>query len=260
MGELLAYREDGPRDAPAVVLSPSLGTTWEMWDELTVVLAASYRVIRVDTRGHGRSPAPPGPYSVDGLAADVLAVADAAGVDRFGFVGLSLGGAIGQRLAVAHPSRLLASVLCCTVPVFGEPAGWHERAALVRSSGTAGLAEQTRGRWFTDDFRATRPDQVERFIGMLTGVDREGYAACCEALAGFDATADLGSIRTPTRVVGGAEDPVAPPAAVADLASRIPGADAVVLADASHIASAAQPAAFNAAVEEHLARHLARHL
>ncbi len=252
----LAHREDGDPDGPPVLLSPSLGTTWEMWDELVAVLAPTYRVVRYDTRGHGRSPVVPGPCTVDDLTSDVLALADALGIDRFGFVGLSLGGAIGQALATSYGDRLTAAVLCCTVPSFGDPATWRERAALVRAEGMGVLAEPTEGRWFTDGFRASRRDQVDRFLAMITGTDPEGYASCCEALATFDVTARLGDIRTPTRVVAGAQDPVAPPSACRAMAAAIPGADLVVIEDASHIASVAQPEAFHHAVTEHLEKHL----
>ena len=252
----LAHRVDGPPSAPAVLLSPSLGTTWEMWDELTEVLAPTYRVVRYDTRGHGRSPVPPGPYTVPELASDVLALADALDVERFGFVGLSLGGAIGQTLAAARPERVAAAVLCCTAPSFGDPATWRERARTVRAYGMSVMAEPTKGRWFTDEFRAAHPEQVDRFIARITGVDPEGYAACCEALAGFDSWSSLGAIDVPVRVVAGAEDPVAPPSTCSAMTGEIPGADLVVIEDASHIASVARPTAFHTAVVEHLEKHL----
>jgi 3-oxoadipate enol-lactonase len=256
MGTLVAHRVDGPEDAPVVLLSASLGTTWEMWDELTDVLAGPYRVVRYDTRGHGRSPVPPGPYTMTELAGDVVGLADSLGIDTFGFVGLSLGGAIGQQLALDHGDRLGAVVLCCTLPAFGEPAGWRERAASVRASGMGVLAGPTRGRWFTPEFAAAHPDRVEELIGMLTGVDPEGYASCCEALADFSVADRLGSVDVPVRVVAAAEDPVAPPDACARMAGLIPGADLVVVPEASHIASAARPDDFAAAVTEHLGRHL----
>jgi 3-oxoadipate enol-lactonase len=252
----LAHRVDGPDTAPAVFLSPSLGTTWEMWDPLAAALSSSYRVVRFDTRGHGRSPVPAGPYSVAELASDVLALVDALGIDRFGFVGLSLGGAIGQELVVSHPSRVAAAVLACTVPSFGDPATWTDRAAQVRASGMGFLAEPTRGRWFTDGFRAAHPDVVERHVAMLTGTDPEGYASCCDALSRFDLWDALPGITVPVRVVAGAEDQVASVPACSTMASTIPGADLVVIEDASHIANAAQPDAFRTAVAEHLERHL----
>jgi 3-oxoadipate enol-lactonase len=252
----LAHRVDGPDDAPAVLLAPSLGTTWEMWDGLAADLSGTYRVVRLDTRGHGRSPAPPGPYTVDALAADVVALADGLGIERFGFVGLSLGGAVGQVLCSSYGERVGAAVLCCTVPRFGEPATWLERAATVRAEGMEVLGEPTRGRWFTDAFRAQHPEDVDRLIAMLTGIDAEGYAACCEALAGFDARPLLGRIDVPVRVVAGSADPVCPPDACREMVGAIPGADLVVIPDASHIASAEQPEAFRRAVTEHLGRHL----
>jgi 3-oxoadipate enol-lactonase len=252
----LAHRVDGPPDAPTVILTPSLGTTWEMWDRLTEVLTPAYRVVRHDLRGHGRSPVPAGPYTVEELASDVVALADTLGVERFGFVGLSLGGAIGQLLALSHPDRLAAAVLCCTVPVFGDPSGWTERAALVRAEGMGVLGEATKSRWFTDGFRAAQPEQVDRFIAMITGLDPEGYASCCEALAGFDTTHRLGDITVPTRVVAGADDPVSTVPHCGRMAAAIPGADLVVIDDASHIASVEQPEAFHRAVTEHLERHL----
>jgi 3-oxoadipate enol-lactonase len=252
----LAHRVDGPPDGPVVVLAPSLGTTWEMWDQEAEALAGTYRVVRFDTRGHGRSPVPPGPYTVDDMAADVLALADSLDLETFAFVGLSLGGAIGQLVALTAPDRLSAAVICCAVPRFGDPAGWVERAELVRSSGMSVLAEPTKGRWFTRAFRAGHPDQVDRFIDMITGVDAEGYASCCEALAGFDVRDRLGEITTPTRVVAGSDDPVATVPACGRMAAAIPGADLVVIDEASHIVSAERPEEFHRAVAEHLEKHL----
>jgi 3-oxoadipate enol-lactonase len=256
MSVALAHRIDGPRDAPAVLLAPSLGTTWEMWDREAEELAATYRVVRFDTRGHGRSPVPPGPYTLDGLVGDVLALADSLGIEEFGFVGLSLGGAIGQLLALTAADRLTAMVLACTVPRFGDPSGWLERAELVRSSGMSVLAEPTKGRWFTQAFRDAHPDQVDRFIEMITSVDAEGYASCCDALAGFDVRDRLGEITAPTRVVAGSDDPVATVPACGQMAAATPGSNLVVIDEASHIASVAQPEAFHRAVAEHLGRHL----
>lgn len=245
----LAHRVDGPATAPVVVLGPSLGTTWEMWDELTDALVPRFRVVRYDTAGHGRSPVPSGPYDVTDLAFDVLSVLTSLGVERFAFVGLSLGGAVGQTLATT--SRLTSLVLCCTVPVFGAPDPWRERAAVVRSSGTGSVVEASMGRWFTDGFRSARPEAVERYAAMLGGIDPEGYASCCEALARFDATARLSAIDVPTRVVAGVHDPVCPPEQCRAMAEAIPGADLVVL-EASHLANVEAPGPFNAAVLEHL--------
>lgn len=250
----LAHRVEGPADGPPVVLAPSLGTTSALWDSLAAALREDHRVIRFDTRGHGGSPVPAGPYTMSGLADDVVQLADELGLDRFALVGLSIGGAIGQVLALEHPDRLASLVLCCTVPRFGDPAGWIDRAAQVRSSGMATLAEPTRGRWFTEEFRDRRPDEVERLIGMITSTPVEGYAGCCEALAGFDVWSQLDTLAAPTRVIAGDRDPSATLPDVQEMSERIPGADLVVLDGVSHIANVAAPERFNDAVREHLER------
>ncbi|MGH3445338.1 MAG: 3-oxoadipate enol-lactonase [Nocardioidaceae bacterium] len=252
----LAYDVQGRPDAPAVFLAPSLGTTWEVFDDLAAALLPTYRAVRFDTRGHGRSPVPDGPYTMQQLADDVVALADLLGIARFGVVGLSLGGCIAQQLALTHAERLSAVVLCCTLPKFGEPAQWRDRAASVRAEGMAVLDEGTRLRWFTEATRTERPELVEHYIDMLTGTPVEGYAACCGALAGFDATDRLAEVGVPTRVIAGAEDPVATVERAGRLAAAIPGADLVVVDGASHIACAEQPDSFHAAVTDHLDRQL----
>jgi 3-oxoadipate enol-lactonase len=251
----LAHREDGAPDGPPVVLASSLGTTLHMWDELTVALAGRFRVIRFDTRGHGDSPVPPGPYSMSELTADVVALADSLGLGTFSFVGLSLGGAIGQTLAIEQPGRLSALVLCCTGPSLIDPATWRERAARVRAEGMGILAEPTRARWFTPEFVESHPDEVDRLIGMITSTPPEGYAGCCDALEKYDVSARLGEITVPTRVIAGSDDLVTPPSLAEILARDIPDADLVVLDDVSHIACVARPEEFNAAVLEHLEKH-----
>jgi 3-oxoadipate enol-lactonase len=251
----LAHSEQGPVDAPPVLLAPSLGATLAMWDESAEALADAYRVVRFDTRGHGASPVPPGPYTLSELAGDVVALADSLGIDRFALVGLSLGGAIAQTAALEHPGRLRALVLCCTGPVFGEPQTWRQRAAQVRAEGTGFLVDSTMERWFTPSFRASRPAAVARMADMIASTVPEGYAACCDALSAYDVTDRLAEIAAPTRVVSGAQDPGSPPEVGRAMAERIPAADFVVLEDAAHIANVAQPEPFNAAVREHLDRH-----
>jgi 3-oxoadipate enol-lactonase len=242
----LAHHEQGPADAPAVVLAPSLGTTLAMWDDLAAALAEEYRVIRFDTRGHGASPVLPGPYSTSTLADDVVALADTLGLDRFAVVGLSLGGALGQVLALEHPDRLSALVLCCTGPSFGDPQTWRERATRVRAEGMAWLVEPTKDRWFTPQLLRSQPEETDRLLEMIATTPPEGY----------DVSDRLEAISAPTRVVAGAQDPVSPPSVARTMVEAIPDADLVVLDDASHIASSAQPAAFNRAVREHLTTHL----
>lgn len=246
---------EGPPGAPALLLAPSLGTTLAMWDDLVPALVERYRVVRFDTRGHGGSPVPPGPYSLPALAQDVVALADRLGLDRFAFLGISLGGLVGQVLAATYPQRVSALVLCCTSPAFGDPATWRERSDRVRAEGMGWLVEPTRARWFTRGLLEAHPQRARSLLDMLAATNPEGYASCCDAIAGFDATGMLGSIVAPTRVVAGAEDPVSPPETAQRLADAINGADLVVLADASHIANVAQPEHFRAAVLEHLDRN-----
>lgn len=238
---------------PVVLLGASLGTDLSLWDDLAADLARDHRVVRFDTRGHGGSPAPEGGYTMEGLASDVVALANDLGVDRFAYVGLSLGGAIGQVLALAAPQRLSSLVLACTAPVFGEPSTWRARAGQVRREGLEPLVEPTFARWFTEDFRASHPDDVARVREMFLATSREGYAGCCEALSTYDVTDRLGRIAVPTRVVAGSEDPGTPPEVGRSMVAAIRDADLVVIEGAAHIANLARPTEFRSAVRGHLA-------
>jgi 3-oxoadipate enol-lactonase len=189
------------------------------------------------------------------LAEDVLATADALEIERFSYVGLSLGGGIGQSLALDHPHRLAALVLCCTAAKFGNADDWRERSARVTAEGVGFLVETNRDRWFTAALQAEHPDVVNDVLAMLAATSPVGYAACCDALAEFDATDRLAEITTPTRVIAGADDPVTTPEVCRRLSDGINGADLVVIDDAAHIANLAQPKQFAAAVKDHLERH-----
>ena len=252
----LHHVDEGPRDAPAVFLGPSLGTTHRMWDELAADLAQDYRVVRFDTRGHGGSPVPATSYTVEGLAADVVALADRLGLDRFGYLGISLGGAIGQVLGIDRADRLSTLVLCCTAPVFGTADTWRERAAQVRAEGVEGLVEPTLERWFTPAYREAHPERVAWVMEMFRSTPSDGYAGCCDALAEYDVSERLAAITAPTLVVAGADDPGTPPSVGQAMVESIPGSRLEVIDDAAHIANVAQPQAFSAAVRRHLAATL----
>lgn len=243
---ILHHRFDGPPDAPVVVLGPSLGTTLDLWEPQLAALTREWRVLRYDLPGHGGSAAASG-FTVDDLAAAVLALLDRHGLDTAAYAGVSLGGAVGTTLALLAPGRVGSLVLCCTSARFGTPESWHERAALVRAEGTAPLAEATRRRWFTAGFPG-----AGRYLDMLTGVDREGYAACCDALAVFDVRERLGEVRAPALVVAGAEDPATPPADAGILAGGIPRADLLVVPGAAHLATVERPDVVNEAIVRHL--------
>jgi 3-oxoadipate enol-lactonase len=248
----LAHRVDGPQTAPALLFSSSLGTTWELWDGQVLALERDVRTIRYDHPGHGRSAVPDGPVTPAALADGVVMLLDSLGLERVSFCGLSLGGVVGMALAQRAPDRLDRLVLCCTSAYFGDPEGWYERARIVRAAGTAAVAERVLGRWFTERFRAEEADTVTRFREMLEQTTPEGYAACCEAIAAWDARSDLGAIATPTLVIVGEDDVATTPDDAAFLASSIPTAELVVVPGAAHLANVEQPSLFNRALLRHL--------
>jgi 3-oxoadipate enol-lactonase len=226
----------GPQDAPVVVLSNSLGATRGMWDPQLPALAERFRVVTYDTRGHGASPAPAGPYSLDDLVDDVLALVDRIGADRFSVAGLSLGGMTALRLAAREPGRVdRLAVLCTSAKT--DPQGFLDRAAAVRSGGTAPLAPAIAARWLTPAYAGQHPDLVARLEGMIAGCDDEGYASCAEVVAAVDLREDLGRITAPTLVVSGAEDQALPPAHQEAIAAGIPGAELLRVSPGAHLAN-----------------------
>ena len=252
VGEPLSHRIDGPEGAPVVVLSHALGSSSETWEEVAAPLQTRYRVVRPDTRGHGRSPAPPGPYTIADLAADQLALLDELGIARASFVGLSMGGAVCMLLGATAPERVDRLVLCSTAEKFGDPDGWRERAATVRSEGTEALADIAMERWFTPEFTLQEPDRVARTRGIFVVTDDEGYAACCDAIAEWDFTERLGEITAPTMVVGGQRDPTVAPDRSRALAAAIPGAALALIPGAAHLTAVSHPQELATAVLAHL--------
>jgi 3-oxoadipate enol-lactonase/4-carboxymuconolactone decarboxylase len=246
----LHHRLEGPEGAPVVMFANSLGTTLEMWDNQAAALADRYRVLRFDMRGHGRSPAPPGPYTVGELADDALALLDHLEIPRVLFCGLSLGGAVGMTLALRAPGRLERLVLSATALEFEPPEQWHERAATVRAEGMGAIAPAGMERWFTP---AADPELVARFDAMLRSQPVDGYAACCEALAAHDLRGALGDVRIPTLTIAGAEDPVTPPAKLEAIRAEIPGARGTVIERARHMVNAEQSARFTPVLDAFLA-------
>jgi 3-oxoadipate enol-lactonase len=236
----------------ALVLSSSLGTTSALWDGQMPALERHLRVVRYEHRGHGDSDVPPGPYTVEELAGDVIELLDRLELERVSFCGLSLGGMVGMSLALQAPERVDRLVLCCTSAYLGPPETWFERARLVRAEGVAAVADAVLGRWFTETFHAEQPQLVARFRHMLVSTPREGYAACCEAVGQWDARDLLHAVSAPTLVIAGAEDPATPPEHGQLTADRIPEARLVVVAEAAHLANVEQPDAFNEALLDHL--------
>lgn len=243
---------DLPEDAPVVVLSNSLGTTHTMWDPQVPALGEHFRVVRYDTRGHGSSPVPQGPCSIDDLADDLLALLDRLGVERAHVVGLSLGGMTAMRLAARHPERVDRLVVLCTSALLGPAQGWLDRAATVRAEGTGAVADAVVTRWYTPAFAAAHPERVEAAKAMVASVAPEGYAACCEAIAEMDLTADLPDITAPTLAIAGADDPATPPEHLERIAGAVKAGRLLVVPQAAHLASQEQPDVVTQAVLEHL--------
>ncbi|MCP3819171.1 alpha/beta fold hydrolase [Streptomyces sp. A3M-1-3] len=247
---VLQYRFDGPEDAPVLILGPSLGTTWHMWDRQIPELTQAWRVLRFDLPGHGGAPAEPAP-SVGELADRLLATLDELGVQYFGYAGCAIGGAIGADLALRHPQRLASLVLVASSPRFGTADEFRRRGVIVRTNGLDPMARTAPDRWFTHTFAAAQPAIVEWSVQMVRTTDPECYIAACEALAAFDIRAELGRIGVPTLVLAGSEDRDTGPADARTLVAGIPDARLAVVPGASHLAPVEQPAA----VTDLLVRH-----
>jgi 3-oxoadipate enol-lactonase len=221
-----------------------------MWDLQVPALAERYRVVTYDVRGHGDSPAPPGPYTLDDLVDDVEALLDDVGAERAHLVGVSLGGMTALRMAVRDPQRVHRMVLLCT-SASTDAGPFRERAAAVRAGGTAPLASAVVGRWVTPAFGAAHPEVVQRLEAMVAGADDAGYAACCEVVAGIELRADLPRITAPTLVVSGADDQALPPEHQRVIAEGIPGAELLTLSPAAHIPAVEQPLQVSGALLGH---------
>jgi 3-oxoadipate enol-lactonase len=246
-GARLNYRFDGPADAPVLVLSNSLGTNLSMWDPQIPALAARFRVLRYDTRGHGESAVTAGPYSITQLGRDVVGLLDGLGIERAHFCGLSMGGVIGMWLGVYAAERINRLVLCNTAAKIGTTEGWNTRIEMVRTKGMGAVAETQAQRWFTPAFTAESQDVVASMRQMIANTSPDGYAANCGAIRDMDQRETISRIQARTLVIGGSHDPVIPAADVRYLADTIPDAKLVEL-DASHLSNVEAADAFTNAL------------
>ncbi|WP_309062890.1 alpha/beta fold hydrolase [Streptomyces sp.] len=246
----LQYRFDGPEEAPVLILGPSLGTTWHMWDRQVPELTRQWRVFRFDLPGHGGAPAYPAGAVAD-LTARLLTTLEGLGVQRFGYAGCAFGGAIGIELALRHPERLASLALIAASPRFGTADEFRQRGVVVRTNGLDPIARSAPDRWFTGGFAAAQPAITEWAVQMVRTTDPGCYIAACEALASFDVRAELGSVGVPTLVLVGSEDQVTGPAEARTLVAGIPDARLAVVPGASHLVPVEQPAA----VTDLLVRH-----
>jgi 3-oxoadipate enol-lactonase len=248
----LFHRFDGPEGAPVLVLSNSLGCSLEMWDPQMPAFAERFRVLRYDTRGHGRSPVPKGPYSIADLGKDLVALLDANGIERAHFCGLSMGGMTGMWLGCNAPERFEKLILSNTSAQLGSKDVWNQRIATVEKEGMTGVAEGVIERWFTPEFRARDPQGVDRVRRMLLETPPAGYAACCAAIRDQDQREAVSAIRLPTLLVAGTRDPATPPEHSHAIAGKIPGARVVGL-EAAHLSNIEARDRFTATVLEFLA-------
>jgi 3-oxoadipate enol-lactonase len=238
-------------DGPPLVLSNSLGATLQMWDPQMKALSEHFRVVRYDTRGHGRSETPPGPYTIDDVGQDVTDLLDDLGLERAHFAGLSLGGMTGMWLGMHAPARLEKLVVLCTSPRMGPPELWADRARLVREQGTEAILDSTFERWFTAGYRAEHP--LTDLRRMFAGVDDEGYANCCAIIERMDLTDGLANISAPTLIIAGAQDPSTPPPEhAAVIAGAVPNARLEVLDPGAHLVNVERAGAVNRLMLEHL--------
>jgi len=244
------YELSGRDGAPVVALSHSLGSSSIMWDPQLAALEADYRVLRIDTRGHGGSAAPDIAYDLDMLGNDAASVLDALGIGRVHWVGLSMGGMIGQNLALRMPHRLASLVLCDTtarIPPEALPM-WDDRIAAARDEGMSALTESTMQRWFTPDYLRDDPPAVVPIRRQFEATPAAGFIGCCHAIRALDYLDRLDGLSLPTLIIVGADDPSTTVAAAEAMHERIGGSELAVLASASHLSNVEQPEAFTKAL------------
>jgi 3-oxoadipate enol-lactonase len=242
---------EGPERAPVLMLSNSLGTNLHMWDEQVEPFTRHFRLVRYDRRGHGQSDAPKGPYSMEMLGRDVLAILDGLGIAKINWCGLSMGGMVGMWLGARAPERIDKLILSNTTAYFADKAMWDGRIKLVRDKGLAAIVDANMERWFTKAFRERSPQTIARIRDMFLATNVDGYVACGEAIRAMDHRALLPKINAPTLVIAGKHDLATTLEAGEFIAQHMPNAKLAVL-DAAHIANMEQPEAYADTVLEFL--------
>jgi 3-oxoadipate enol-lactonase len=233
----------GPESAPALMLSNSLGTNLTMWDDQVAEFGKHFRLIRYDRRGHGQSGVSPGPYSMQRLGRDVIAVLDALKIEKTNWCGLSMGGMVGQWLGAKAPGRVTKLVLSNCTDYYADKGPWDERFKFIRDKGLAAIVSANMERWFTKDFRERHPEVIARFTKMFLATNLDGYIACGQAVRDMDHRALLPQIKAPTLIIAGRYDPATTFAMGESMRQRIPGANLAVI-DAAHISNVEQPQAY----------------
>lgn len=241
---------EGAEGAPWLTFCNSLNTSLPLWDDQIPAFADRYRILRYDRRGHGKSATPPGPYSLEGFADDVVAIWDALGIARSHFVGLSIGGMTGQAMALNHAGRVNGLVLACTRAETDETfrAFAHKQVSIVEADGPVALSEIMPARWFTPDVQRDRPEVIARAKDLTRATTRDGYIACARAMLPLNYLERLREVKLPTLLIAAAQDIGTPAAGMREMAGRMPHAEYVEIDPSGHLANMQQPAAFNGAL------------
>lgn len=246
-GARLNAQIEGPERAPVLMLCNSLGTDLHMWDDQVPAVTRHFRLLRYDRRGHGKSEAPRGPYNMEMLGRDALAVMDGMGVQKVNWCGLSMGGMVGMWLGANAPERVDRVVLSNTAAYMADKQIWNGRFKTVRDGGMAAIADGTMERWFTEGFRKRAPQAVARLKQMVLDTPVEGYIGCGEAVRDMDHREIIRNITAPTMIIAGRQDPGTTVEAAEFLRDRIPGSKLVVL-EAAHISNVEQAQAYTEAL------------
>jgi 3-oxoadipate enol-lactonase len=248
------YEIHGREGAPWLVFSHSLACSVRMWDGEIAKHQDRYRVLAYDTRGHGQSAAPKGPYTLEQLADDLYFLLQDLRIEKPHYVGLSMGGMIGQTAALKYPGIFRTMTLCDTTSRYPAEAApmWQDRIRIAESKGMAALVQPTLERWFTEAFRKSHPDKVKPVATLIEKTPVPGYVGCCAAIPKINVTSRLKEIRTPTLVICGNDDPATPPAMAREIQENIPGAKLALIPQAAHLSNIEQPEAFNRALADFL--------
>ncbi len=238
----LHWREDGNPNGFPIVFANSLGTDLRLWDDVVSLLPNEFRAVRFDKRGHGLSSCPPGPYSMDDLTDDAEQLLEHLKITSCIFVGVSIGGMIGQNLAARRPELINAMVLSNTAPVMGDPKLWNDRIAAIEANGVESISDQILDRWFSPVFRSR--DEALAWRNLLARTPQEGYVGCCYAIAGADLSNSTANLNLPVLVVAGADDQASPPETVSVLADMIEDADFQILDNVGHLPGVEAPEKF----------------
>ena len=255
----LRYELSGPKDRPVVMMSHSLGTRLEMWDAQLPALEPQFQVLRYDTRGHGGSEAPEGAYTLEQLGDDAVGLMDVLGIDRVHWLGISMGGMIGQGLALHHPSRLHSLVLSSTASVMGQETQpiWQDRIDRARSRGMEEMVAETLERWFSPAYLQVNPPPVETIAGQIRSTPVNGFIGCSEAIRRLNYLDRLADIRLPTLIIVGEDDPGTPVSASEAIHRRLPGSQLDIIPAVRHLCNIEAQETFNALLLAFLERQQA---